>query len=129
MLLLFLCLFPIIQANTAFYANITSSSSRAGSTVQHFLSATFTNYTLSSGSYLRLAYNSAWSVSSASRASSGDFCESNCTLTSVSISVIGNAIRISNLFPNNITNNYFSIGISIQGIVNPRIALTDSLTL
>lgn len=41
----------------------------------------------------------------------------------------GSNIRISNLFSSAATNGYFSVGLSIQNIVNPSIAVSDSITL
>ena len=57
-----------------FFADITSSSTLAGSSVTHFLTTTFTNYTVNSGYYLFLNYSAGWTVSTITRAHSGDFC-------------------------------------------------------
>jgi hypothetical protein len=111
------------------HAALSSSSSLAGATATHFLTVTLTNYSLPAGSYLYLNYSAGWTLSGASRANNGDFCENGCTLGSIALTVSGNNVRINNLFPAALVMGFVSVGLSIQGIINPKLALSDTLTL
>ena len=101
-LLLIALITPILTQT--FFADLTSSSSLAGATTTHFLTATFTNFSISSGSYLSLNYTAGWTVTTIARANTGDYCQNTCTLASVTVIPSGNNVRISNLFPSTLTN-------------------------
>jgi hypothetical protein len=120
---------PTLIFTQVFYSNITSSSSLAGSTAQHFLTVSLINCTIPSGAHLYLNYSSQWNIVSTARANSNDFCESNCTLSSVFIVVSANTIKINNFFPNNLTDAYITLGLSLANIINPQIAITDTASL
>lgn len=113
-----------------FFADITSSSTLAGSSVTHFITTTFTNYTVNSGYYLFLNYSAGWTVSTIARANSGDFCQNLCNLGAISLGPhSGNNIRINNIFPSTTTHNYTSIGLSLSNVFNPRLAMTDTVSI
>ena len=111
------------------YASVTSTSTLATATVQHFLTATFQNLTIPASSYLYLNFTSGWNVGSTVRANSGDFCENSCNLTNINIATTVNKIRINNFFPNDLTTANISIGISLTNIVNPPQGIIDSISL
>ena len=128
-LLIILLLIDFGLGQKAFFASIDTSSTLAGSTVTHFVTATFTNYSLIANSYLYLNYSAGWTLSSIARANSGDFCENSCTLGIVAIASSGNNIRINNFFPSSTTMSFISLGISLSNIVNPKVSISDTVSL
>lgn len=119
---------PVAIAQT-FTASVDSSSANAGTTTQHFLALSFTNYSLPAAAYFTLTYTPGWTLSAATKANNGDYCQTGCTLAAVTTSVSSNSIRIDNLFPYALINSYFGVGISLQNVVNPKVAITDTLIL
>ena len=111
------------------YANISTSTTSAGASTQHFLTATFQNYTIPASAYLYLNYTAGWNVASITRASSGDFCENVCNISALSITNSGNNIKINNFFPTSLTAVNITIGLSLKNIINPPQAITDTLSL
>lgn len=119
MWLLCCCLLAIASGQYS-WCNLTATSQYAAATTSHSIVCTLQNYTIATtASYFTLAYSSNWGLGSFTKSAAADFCETGCTLSSVTVVPTGNNLRITGLLPNAITQEYISFRYTINNIVNP----------
>lgn len=111
------------------WCNLTVSSQYAGDTVSHSFACTFTNYSLANGSFVLFNYSSLWNFATITHGDPNDFCETGCTIGSISPTLnSGNNVKLTGLFPNNLTFGYYSFRYTLKSIINPTLATSETIS-